>query len=264
MCRFFGCLRCDLRRAFISPRFFGALFGMCLLLFLSVSSDLFAASLSDLSVYSLNLVAPLGFTTAAYLLCCIPFSDGFCSDWSSRFSRHNLIRSGLRPYAFSKLISSAVSGGSAIAGAYFFFYLILSFRLPLSHAADAGNMHGEISFAFGSLLQSNRIVLYFLCLVLLHFASGALFASIGFLFSTIILNRYVVWFAPVLVYYFLINLGQTVGLPSLLNVFTLYNGYFNFWGPLPSILYVLALTFVICLLLGWAGLKNIRERLQHE
>lgn len=237
---------------------------MCLLLFLSVSSDFLAASVSDLSVYSLNLIAPLGFTSAAYLLCCVPFSDGFCSDLSSRFGRLSFMRCGLKPYTFSKLISAAISGGITIAGGYSLFYLILSLRLPLAHSADAGNIRGELSFALGPLLQGNRFVSYFICLVLLHFASGILFASIGFLFSTILPNRYVVWFAPVLTYYFLINLGQAIHLPSLLNIFTLYNGYFNLGGPLPSMLYVFAITSLICVLLGVAGLKNIGERLQHE
>ena len=192
----------DIKRAVFGRSFLIAFLGMILCLMIGAFSD-------ALSVFRMEEVRVMyGYHRelllktlssdiilfAVPILAAIPYTTAFTDDVKSGYLKPYLTRTSVSRYILGKGIGSAVSGGLAlifgIVTALGIFFLVFS---PFE-------VYGE--YAVKSLLPD--IVLR----LLLFFFAGALWASVGFLASSLTQNVYLAYAAPFIFYYVLIILQE--------------------------------------------------------
>ena len=192
----------DIKRAVFSRSFLIAFLGMALCLCIGAFSD-------ALSVFRMEeravqygyhrelLLNALGsdiILFAVPILAAIPYTTAFTDDVKSGYLKPYLTRTSVSRYILGKGIGAAVSGGLAlvlgILTALGIFFLVFA---PIE-------VYGE--YAVKSLIPDIllRLVLFFL--------SGALWASVGLLASSLTQNVYLAYAAPFIFYYVLIILQE--------------------------------------------------------
>lgn len=151
------------------------------------------------------------YTPFAALFCVIPFADSFCEDYNSGYINPIVQRIGIKRYAWQKCLSTALSGGILMG------LVVLSVLLFCFFAADAPDNAETVRFLSQSLWGRLNLLLRwnglgFLALrVLFAFLFGCLWASVGLCISTMVINRYVTFIAPFVIYqslWFLISDGS--------------------------------------------------------
>jgi len=198
----FTVLTTDLRRAILSRSFVLALLGMALCV-------LFGALNEMLSVFKMERPTVLyGFHEDLFqtalrsdiillvvpLLAAIPFAAAFVEDVKSGYLKQCLPRTTTTRYLVGKSVSCALSGGLAILGGallgFLLFTLIFS---PMEIYVDFAipSRMGEIGFS-----------------LLLLFLSGALWASVGLLLSTLTMNAFLAYASPFILYYVLVIMQE--------------------------------------------------------
>ena len=111
---FLGCLRMDLRRAFLSRSFLISTLGMAAIYFYIVFNEI-SHGTSVVSVYYFNILMKASdFSLLALLICAVPYAASFCEDWNNQFIRPSCIRSSADHYCASKVLVCALSGGSTV------------------------------------------------------------------------------------------------------------------------------------------------------
>ncbi len=192
----------DLKRAILGRSFLIAFLGMVLCLCIGVFSEAFAVfKMQPVEVmYGYHrelLLKALGsdiILFAVPILAAIPYTTAFTDDVKSGYLKPYLTRTSVTRYILGKGIGAAVSGGLAlvlgIVTALGLFFLVFS---PFE-------VYGE--YAVPSLLPEIRLRL------LLFFLSGALWASVGLLASSLTQNVYLAYAAPFIFYYVLIILQE--------------------------------------------------------
>ena len=192
----------DIRRALFERSFLIAFGGMVICLLIGAFSD-------TLSVFRMEevrvmygyhrelLLKALGSNVILFavpILAAIPYTTAFTDDMKSGYLKPYLTRTSVSRYILGKGIGAAVSGGLAlvlgIVTALSVFFLVFA---PIE-------VYGE--YAVKSLIPDIllRLVLFFL--------SGALWASVGLLASSLTQNVYLAYAAPFIFYYVLIILQE--------------------------------------------------------
>jgi len=201
--------RQDIRRSLTGIRFWGSM-GICLLILLRPLSGVLAEQIlfrslagelsqrTEATFFQLLSIpfATSGFTPFAAAFCPLPFSDSFCEDYNSAYSRHIVIRIGSRRYARGRTLCVMLTGGLMMAA------VVLITCLICAGLADQPESEETVAFMARSvwgrmdllLLMHGRVVVGLK--VMLAFLFGSLWALVGLAVSVIWTNRYITVIAP--------------------------------------------------------------------
>lgn len=251
---FFSLLVISFGRAILSARFLASVCGVTLVLFLTSFGMI--SPLSDvLSVVMMsgsgNVILVVG------ILPLIPFATTFASEWEECAASFWLVRSGVRNYAASKVITSALSGTLTTFAGILLYALILMIRLPLFTTITTGN-------AYEPLLEAAMPMHYLLYSAAHLSLSSALFAVAALWISTYIPNRFTALAAPAVLYFALYRLTRFWGLPPYLNLGTIVEGTYHAGSPLAAMLVKLVTVTILCLLMGYGTVRQIRKKVQND
>lgn len=256
MSSIFHALRSDLRRAFGSWAFPGAILGTALLCFFSlyvtgepVSTVLFAYRYLQMSsVQRLVLI-----------LCAIPYATCFCSDWRNNYIRPTVIRATPKGYAVSKCIACACAGGAALLLGKLVYIFILMLKYPMvsnSHSVSPG------LGAYDGLLEQRCYFLYIFVNIMVESLRGTFSSLLALCVSTWIPNLFVALFSPLLAYYFIINLFSGIlKVPNWLAIQQIFSDRFSFGGAAETFLYQLLFATVLCAAFTVLFAKGVERRL---
>ncbi len=192
----------DVKRAVFSRSFLLAALGMALCLAIGGFQDLYRLFRMDWpeALYGyheelfLRCLEGELVLFAVPILSAVPYTSAFVEDVKSGYLKPYLTRTTVDRYVWGKSLGAALSGGLALAAgmalALFLFWLLCA---PVE-------VYGE--WAVPSKLPEIglRLILFFL--------SGALWATVGLLFSGLTQNVYLAYASPFILYYVLIILQE--------------------------------------------------------
>ncbi|BAE83938.1 hypothetical protein DesLBE_5323 [Desulfitobacterium sp. LBE] len=263
MRRLLRTVQVDAYRAFFSFGFLLAAMGMCLSMFFNISTEIIAIKEGYADVLYLYRVAHLqAFTMLSVLLAALPYGASFCTDWDHQFIRPTVIRSDVKRYSASKVIVSALAGGSAVALGELIFILLLRFSVPLVNEKGPMFQNALDDNLYGGLLSEGHYLLYFAVRIAMIFCVAAFFAVLAFWISTYITNVFVTFASPILAYYFLGKLLHGFGVPGWFNIMSILSGV-SLDQPLFSLAYAVLAVTLSCIFIGILSLHQIQRRLEH-
>jgi hypothetical protein len=241
-------------RAVLSMRFLASVCGITLVLFLTSFGMI--SPLSD--VVSVVMTGGGGnIILVAGILPLIPFATTFASEWEERAASFWFVRSGVRNYAASKVIMSALSGTLATFAGIILYALILLIKLPLFSTITTGD-------AYAPLLEADMPVRYLLYSAAHLSLSSALFSVAALWLSTYIPSRFTAMAAPVVLYFALFRLTRFWDIPPYLQLGTVVEGTYHAGSPLASMLFKLVTVTLMCLLMGYGTVVQIRRRVRND
>jgi hypothetical protein len=187
----------------------------------------------------------------------IPFAITFASEWEERAVSFWIIRSGVRRYAFNKVIVSALSGFMVTFVGILLHAFLLWTRLPLYTTFQTGD-------AYASLLKAGRPLQYLLFSAAHLSLSSSLFAVAALWISAYIPNRWTAIAAPIVLYFVLLRFTRNWNIPSFLKIGTIVEGTYHASSPLSALLFKLATVMLLCWLIGYGTMRQIQRRVQHD
>lgn len=258
-----GNARLDFRRAYFSFGFIIAVVGMCLALISGASTE-GSMIKNGADVLYLYIVAHVqGFSMLSVIFATMPFATSFCTDWNTQFIRPTIIRTTIKNYGISKVFTTALSGGSAVALGEVLFILLLRLYLPLVDRQGHMFANAVSDPVYGSLLSGGNYAAYFASRILLAFFAAAFFAVLALWISTYITNVFVTLASPILSFYILTTLTGLIGLPRWLDIRIALSGTFYMGKPFFSLLYSIFFCSFLCILMGILTVRQINRRLEH-
>ncbi|MEW8955936.1 hypothetical protein [Clostridium sp.] len=251
----------DFRRSFLSFGFIAASVGTCILLFLGDWGDIIRRDSDILSYFNVS-VSIGGVLPLIMLLCSLPYTTNFCSDWNSKFLRPTLIRSGVYKYSWSKILMCSLTSFLSIVFGAWLFMIILSFKVPLVNTS-AQNYNVYATKTFGSLLLGGNYITYFALRIYTMAISSSLFAVLGLYISTYIPNKFVALTSPFICFYVLSEVAYGMGLPSWLQIELIMKSSFNLGGNFINIIYCSLLFITLTIVVGILFTKNVKRRINN-
>lgn len=237
---------------------------MSVALFSSASTEVKMIKESYGDVLYLYRVAHVqGFSMLSMIFATLPYATSFCTDWSNQFIRLSIIRTNIKSYGASKVLTSALAGGSAVALGEVLFILSLRLNLPLVNTQSPMFENAVAEPVYGILLSGGYFTAYFAAKILISFFAAAFFAVLALSISTYLTNVFVTFASPILSYYFLIKFFSNIGLPEWFNLQTILFGYFAVGKPFFSLLYSIFFVTLLCILMGILIVRQIQRRLEH-
>lgn len=151
-----------------------------------------------------TLSSGMGMQTIQIVVGAGVYACSFAQDWERRFFRPLLLRSGKAAYIASRVLVLAASTYVAVVLGQMLALLIASYILPFYKPALLHDRNGGIE-----LVDAGRPFLY--CYFLIHQRATyiTLWALLALAVSTLVQNRFVVLFTPMLTY-FLFSLLEAV------------------------------------------------------
>lgn len=249
----------DMRRAFISYGFFAAVFAVCIFYYAASWNEIKNAP-DILYLYKIAAEAS-GIGTLVIILCVLPYTNSFCTDWNSQYIKFITIRSDIRNYGISKVISCALSSGCAIAAGMILFFISLMPWIKLV-STSAGNFQSFATQTLGGIyLMQGHYVLYFAVYVYLAFLAGAFWSVIGLCASAYLPNKYVALCTPFIAYS-VVNI-ITAGFPVWLRLNRIAEGSFIMNGTFLSLAYVTLLYSILIICIGLLFVNTVKRRLSN-
>ncbi len=253
-------LRLDLKRAFVSATFFATVLLIVMLNYISIINEYFYDPDAGTVYFFEMFVIGGSFSQISMFIGTIPYGHSFCTDWKNQFIRSNVIRTTKNAYAWSKVITVALSAFGAVLVGYVVTVALFSLHTPIVGSEFA--KYGYKAYndtVFGPLMMINPLLFLFVRICMLGF-SCMFWAVFALLVSSYFSNLFVVLSAPVITYYFIINsIGRY--LPMYLRFSSLNYGIVDMGGPLISFIYVFLFFLFLSLLLGVLFCRKVRGRL---
>lgn len=181
------------------------------------------------------------------------YTISFATEWEQKAVLPWVIRTGVYPYAISKVVTSVISAFLTMIMGCILFITVMSFKFPFYDSGYAGD-------TYHSLLENNHIFTYFAMYITDFALVSFLFAGIAFFVSTLIPNKFVVLTAPVVIYFVAHRL--TSSLPNNLRAVNLVEGSYNVGSPLSSLLLKLSIVIGITIILSLLSVMLIKRRVQ--
>src|SRR5699024_2194139 len=122
------------------------------------------------------------------------FSTTFASEWGQRAASFWIVRSGIRNYATSKVIASALSGFLTTSVGLSLYVFLMRMNYPLFSNPSTGD-------AYASLLEFDMPIRYLLFHISHISLTSALFAVVALWVSTYLPNQFVTVAAPLVIYF---------------------------------------------------------------
>lgn len=241
-------------RAIFSIRFLASVLGVAVVLFLTSFGMI--GPLSDvvsvvMTSGSGNVILVVG------VIPLLPFATTFASEWEERATGFWLIRSGVRTYSICKVVASALSATLTTFAGILLYALVLLFKLPLFSVISTGD-------AYVSLLEANQPVKYLLYSAAHLSLSSSLFAVAALWISTFIPNRFTALAAPAVLYFVVYRLIRFWDLPLYLNLGTIVEGTYDTGSPFGTLFFKFMTILILCVLMGYGIVGQVRRRVQHD
>jgi len=249
----------NLKQAIFSWSFLAAALGTALVLLLSCVKDIFVAfriaNLLSFGYHSdlvLNALSGSAMTLAFPILAALPYTAAVADDVKSGYIKEYLPRTTVGKYLSGKVAACAVSGGLALVigmllawGALALAFLPKEAAPIVMGAADGSILPTPPSPVWGKLL--------------LYFASGALWATVGMLFANLTGSKYMAYASPFVLFYVLIIMYERY----FNSLYVLYpkewlnpSGIWQY-GAAGALLVVGELTAILALCAAYAGKRRI-------
>ena len=254
---FFKTLKNDLMRSVISTEFTLAILGVCIVYYMGAWSELkFAPDILYLFRYAKEAGT---FDIIFILVSILPYTTCFCSDWNNQYIKPFIIRTGIKRYTISKIITCMISAGSAYVFGMLVFVASLKISLPvISINSDINNYTKALG---GELLINERYILYFGVYCILGFLTAALWSTVGLYASTYLPNKYIALFTPFIMYYVL-NLF-TGKFPVWLRLNRISQGRCVIGGTATTLGYVILLHLALIIVIGFLFSRKVKGRLEN-
>lgn len=256
----FPALSMDIRRAFGSVGFFLAAFGVCMVYYAGARTFFSYADILFMFKYA---TGGSSFNHVLLLFCALPYTTSFCNDWNSKYIRSVVARMGTRRYALCKIISCALSSGTAMVLGIILFTLPLTLRIPLVDTSSRlANYQQFITTLGGGFLLNGHFIMYFIVYIYLAFLAAAFWSVLGLCVSAYIPNKFVALFTPFIGLYVLAYI--TSKFPIWLQLNKITNGDCIINGTFVSIIYATIFVTVLIACVGLLFYKTIERRLSNE
>lgn len=266
-------LKIDIKRAFTSWGVIVGILGLILAGLLGVLKEIIVVFLGQMgdtlpTGYSSQIALSSLQTNVVLLvlpiLAALPFTSAFVDDHKNRYIREYLPRIGVRPYLFSRVISTALLGGLVLLLGVILLYCVFALLFSPLELAPQGieAVTGSVSTVSTEMINFNGQITFVNLAerAFLFFLSGALWSLVGGLFATITMSKYMAYASPFIFYYVLVILSQryftniyVLNPQEWLNPSELWNA--GIWG---AVLFVSELI----VLLSIAYYAIMRRRLQ--
>lgn len=255
-----GALRIDLKRAFISPMFLSTVLLIVLLNYISISNEY--SSVPDAGVVYFFEMFVIGgsFNLISMFFGIIPYGHSFCTDWKNQFIRPNIVRTAKDAYAWSKVISVALSAFGAVFIGYAVTLMLFSLHMPIvgsDYARYGYQIYNDT--VMGSLMSIDPL-LYLLARICMLGFSCMFWAVFALLISSYYTNIFVVFSAPIITYYLIIN-SLAKYLPMYLRFNSLNGGVVDIGGPLLTLIYIFLFYLTLSFLSGALFCRKVKRRL---
>ena len=143
-------------------------------------------------------------------VCAFPFADSLCEDCEKKYYRLLYIRGNKRKYLFSKIIGCFFSACATMTIGFLLFCFILSCWFPVT--VNGRDYTYCLMQSYGCLLQNKEYLFYFWLVGFQFGLLAGILSVVSMAFSTYISNRLLVFTAPLIVYYAIINIFAKVGM----------------------------------------------------
>ncbi|MBS4201837.1 hypothetical protein KHA93_19720 [Bacillus sp. FJAT-49732] len=245
----------NIRQAIFSVRFLLSALGVAVAILFSIGG--LVAEAHDV-LYLLimgfgggNVVLIIG------ILPLFPFATTFASEWEQRSTSFWIIRTGVGYYSVSKVFVSALSGFLTTAVGVILFVVAMQTKLPLFSYNSSGD-------GYSVLLDANKPLEYLTYFVTHISLTSALFAVIALWVSTYFPNKSVTIAAPLVVYFVINRLTTDLDIPRYFKAMGIVEEIISIGSPLASLLLKLGIVSILCLLMGYGTVRQIRGRVRHE
>lgn len=253
MKRTFQALSIDMKRAFGSINFFIAAIGVCIVYYASVWREIFPKA----NILTLFEYAPVSLGPLIALFCVLPYTTSFCSDWNSQYIRLIAIRTSHRGYGLSKVISCALSSGSAIALGNALFIISLMPRIAL--VSESSIKSAAAYTVGGEFLLNGQYGMYFAIRIYLAFLAAAFWSVVGLCASSYMPNKFVALCTPFIASFFLNRATSTF--PVWLRLNKISEGMCMLKGTWVSLAYATLLYTMLTVAVGLLFVRTAKRRL---
>ncbi|MBD8499500.1 hypothetical protein [Paenibacillus arenosi] len=251
---FLSLLLVNLSQAILTIRFLVCVCGVTALLFVTSYGTI--DYLED--VKSVVMLSGGGnFTLVVGIIPLIPFALTFASEWEERASSFWIIRAGVSNYAICKVIAGAVSSVLVTFLGIWLYAVLLMIKIPFFTNSNTGD-------AYAPLLEAGQPVLYLLGTSAHLALSSAIFGVAALWISTFIPNRFTAIALPVVVYFVCLRLTRFWELPPYMMIGTIMEGTYHAGTPLMAFLFKLMTVILLCLLMGYGTVVQMRRRVQND
>ncbi len=251
MCKY-HLLRVDLKRIFASPKIYISIFiSLAILLRPLIETISGGGTGTFLTLQTL----PFGlsdYSPFAAIFCVLPFADSFCEDYNSGIAMPIVQRIGVRRYALGRCTSVALSGGITMS-----LIVLITLSTCFVLASEPDTFESVRFFIEGNSLWYRMNLLFRFhglgvmgCRVLFGFLFGCVWAMVGLAISTLVVNRYITYVAPFVIY----QAGWFLLKPNWNPVKLLRGDY------APSVFHVVFIQLTICGICGAFSYFRIRKK----
>lgn len=255
MSSFFRLFKTNLSRSMISFSFLLSTLGVTIILLLTAygwfhdQTDvvyLFASSIGGGTLFIITGILPL-----------FSFSTSFASEWEQGATSFWLIRTGVRNYSINKILVSALTGFLTTCLGMLLFILLLRIRFPLFVFNNTGD-------PYTYLLDDGKPMIYLIYNIFHYSLSSALFAVTALWVSTYIPNRFIALASPLALYFVIFRFTTRLNIPQYLKINTIVEGGYHTGVPFQAFLFKLIPVLVLCGLMGFATVRQIRRRVLRD
>lgn len=248
-------------QVFSSPVFYLSIIGVTVLSFISIWERISTSEAGITVFYCLDIFIGLTMLKKLVVLfAALPYVSSFCSDWKCQYIKPVVIRTGIKKYVWSKIITCFVSGFLTVFIGLILFITLLSFKVPMF---PSGNLDQVLHPPFGPLAVGDFPILFLLAQCFVFSMAAALWTVVGLAVSAFIPIHFVAIAAPVIASYVLEEM--TTLLPSWLNLYYLTRSAdVIHQGPLISFAYFCFIFILISVLAGLLFDYQVKRRLRNE
>lgn len=246
----------DLKRSVLSWKFFFSVICVTGMMFAAVK-NMMNENGSVWYYMCLSLEGSGAIFMAMCVLPVFPFGISFASEWEQRAHGFWMIRSGVRSYAYSKIIISFLSGFLVVFVGIGLFVLCTCTFAPMYFVE-------YIDSPYEYLIIQGQVGKGFLLYMCHQSLGGGLIAVCGMYISTLLPDPFVSATAPLVIYFTLLRLTGRLSLPPFMDPIYWNGGLYYLETAEGTLGMKFATVAVLCLLMGIYTKKNIEGRILRE
>lgn len=190
----------------------------------------------------------------------ISFGIQFSEEWKAGVAPHLIRNMGMTRYTLSYSIFATVSGGGIAMMGFLLYAIYMKSHIDFLNQNAANPTMQEMMYAF--TLKDKSGVQFVVVMALIMFVFGAVSAVVALCVSTFTDNKYLVVFAPYLVYRGYVELSKIIALPKEWRLDYYLTGRVNIGNNFTEfVLIIIGSLFAIILVGQKLFKKGVRRRL---
>ena len=210
-----------------------------------------------LTICSTGLVESASFVMTTAVLPIFVYSAAAAEDRKNNSVRYFASRSGIRAYAISKFLSALVSAMLTFAIGMVMTVLIFSIWFPLYNGSyNAGD-------GYFPLVESGKMISYFIVFLLHYMLSAACFSATWFLAACCFEETFVAYTLPIMIFFFLQRAALSWNIPYWAKPGGLIQSMYDLGSVAKTFWYRALILAVYCLVLGLVGVKVIERKIRN-